>query len=244
MVRESEQKRKRLAPYVSAKVLSEFFDHIRYVRTPEAVDSALLQDYGVSQASSFALLSTLKFLGLTDDRGQPTPVFRNIQSGGDDFKDALRGILETSYADLFSRLDVSRDTRDKIVNFFARNSSPATAERAARLFLDLCGEAGIPTASQPRARSKSPSQPKATRQEVTLRGQQPPAHGNVQGREDLLDRSDVGPNIDIRINSQDLVNMEPEQIKAIFEGLSRLAPHTQSSKGDDSTDDPESEDKP
>ena len=47
---------------------------------------------------------------------------------------------------LFSRLDVSRDSRDKIVNFFARNYSPATAERAVALFLDLCGEAGMGTA--------------------------------------------------------------------------------------------------
>ena len=148
----AEQKRKRAAPYVSAKVLSEFFDHIRYVREPDNVDSGLLQDYGVSVGNSFALLSTLKFLGLTDDRGKPTPAFRQLQVGGDEFRDALKGILGMAYSDLFSRLDVSRDTRDKIVNFFARNYSPATAERAARLFLDLCGEAGIPTASQPRQR--------------------------------------------------------------------------------------------
>ena len=150
-----ERKRKRVAPYAPASALSEFFDHIRSVREPEIVDNGLLQDYGLSKANALALLSTLKFLGMTDDKGYPTPVFRELQTGGDEFKEALRNVVERAYSDLFSRLDVSKDTKDKIVNFFARNYSPATAERATRLFLDLCGEAGIPTASQPRKADSS-----------------------------------------------------------------------------------------
>ena len=144
------RERKRSAPYVPASALSEFFDHIRTVREPDIVDNGLLQDYGLSKSNALALLSTLKFLGITDDKGQPTPVFRELQTGGDEFRDALRGVIERSYADLLARLDVSKDTKDKIVNFFARNYSPATAERATKLFLDICGEAGIVTASQPR----------------------------------------------------------------------------------------------
>lgn len=158
-----ERKRKRVAPYVPASALSEFFDHIRTVREPEVVDNGLLQDYGLSKPNALALLSTLKFLGITDDKGRPTPVFRQLQTGGDEFRETLKSVVERSYADLLSRLDVSRDTKDKIVNYFARNYSPATAERAARLFLDLCGEASIPTASQPRKADRSRSQPTKSR---------------------------------------------------------------------------------
>ncbi len=164
------QQRKRTAPYVPAKALSEFFDHVRYVREPDGVDSGLLQDYGISPSSSFALLSALKFLGLTDDAGKPTPVFRQLQVGGDEFRDALREVMERAYDDLFARLDVSRDSRAKIVNFFARNYSPATAERATALFLDLCGEAGIQTAAQPRQRRTAQGRTRRTPREKDTGG--------------------------------------------------------------------------
>ena len=160
MVTQAKERRRRVAPYVPASALSEFFDHIRPVREPDIVDSGLLQDYGQSKPNALALLSTLKFLGITDGKGQPTPVFRELQTGGDEFKNALKDVVERAYADLFARLDVAKDTKDKIVNFFARNYSPATAERATRLFLDICGEAGIVTASQPR---KADSDKRATR---------------------------------------------------------------------------------
>ena len=83
------QERKRLAPYAPASALSEFFDHIRTVREPEIVDNGLLQDYGLSKSNALSLLSTLKFLGITDGQGRPTPIFRQLQTGGDEFKEAL-----------------------------------------------------------------------------------------------------------------------------------------------------------
>lgn len=230
MVSKADSRRKRAAPYVPASTLSAFFDHIRYVRTPPEVDSGLLQDYGISPSNSFALLSTLKYLGIIDDKGAPTPAFKELQTGGDEFSDALRRVLEHAYDDLFSRLDVSRDTKDKIVNFFARNYSPATAERATRLFLDLCGEAGIETASQPRksdaAREKVKAR-SATKRQGSVQGSGQENDGN--GADDPEPstpqvRNAGAPNIDIRINSQDLIQMDKDQIAAIFEGLAKLAP--------------------
>jgi hypothetical protein len=160
----------------------------------------------------------LKFLGLTDDTGKPTPVFRELQTGGDEFRDALKDVVERSYDDLFGRLDVSRDSKDKIVNYFARNYSPATAERAARLFLDLCGEAGITTAAQPRKadpgkRGAAPQKPKPGTGQNTRQQQ-------VQEQET---EGSPGPRIDIRINSQDFANMDAAQIAAVFEGLVKVA---------------------
>ena len=52
MVQAVERKRKRLAPYVPASTLSEFFDHIRYVQTPTKVNSNLLQDYGITKGGT------------------------------------------------------------------------------------------------------------------------------------------------------------------------------------------------
>ena len=140
----NEDKGKRKAPYVSAAALSQFFDHIRYVSTPKKVDTGLLLDYGVAKGNVFAMMSALKFLGLVDNEGKPTPAFGSIQVMGDEFVSNLREIVNTAYGDLFARLDVSRDSREHIRNYFSRNYSPSQSNKATILFLDLCKEAGIP----------------------------------------------------------------------------------------------------
>lgn len=139
---------KRNAPYASAAAVSELLDHIRYVSTPKKVDPGLLTDYGVSKGNTFALMSALKFLGLIDNAGVPTPAFSSLQTMGDEFRSNLREIVEKAYADLFSRLDVTRDSREHIRNYFARNYSASQADKATTLFLDLCREAGIPVAEE------------------------------------------------------------------------------------------------
>ena len=227
MVQAAEKKRKRLAPYVPSSVLSEFFDHIRYVQTPKKVDSSLLQDYGIAKGHAFALLSTLKFLGLTEDDGTPTPAFRALQLGGDEFKNSLREILKQAYSDLFSRLDVTRDSRDKILNFFARNYSPATAEKATRLFLDLCGEAGIDTAAkeekrkEPRKTTKQRARPILNEIAETVQTKQQISE-ELSHSEIPQDTLESLPGVSIRIDSKDLVSMNPQQIQALFEGLSKV----------------------
>jgi hypothetical protein len=144
----SEGKKGRSAPYVSAASLSSFFDHVRWVTTPKKVDQGLLLDYGLPKGSVGALLSALKFFGLVGDDGSPTPAFKMVQTGGDEFRTNLEQIMRRSYADLFSRLDPSRDSREKIRNYFARNYSPAISNKATILFLDLAKEAGIPVAEE------------------------------------------------------------------------------------------------
>jgi hypothetical protein len=208
--------RKRVAPYATASAASAFFDHIRYVKTPEKVDSRLLLDYGIGDSQTFALLSTLKFLGVIESDGTPNPAFRALQTGGEEFRAALAELVQRSYSELFSRLDVSRDTRDKIKNFFARNYSPATAERATALFLDLCGEAGIPTAAgeQQRQSATPTPKPKKPRQSASL------------GQEGFL-RLPPLPQpervvIDLRLTEDDLKRMAPEDIQAVFEAAGKI----------------------
>jgi len=144
-IREVKKRRKRLAPYVPASALSQFFDHIRYVKTPDKVTSGLVEDYNLPKGHAFALLSCLKFLGLVEDDGTPNPAYKALQTSGEEFRGNLEEIVRRAYSDLFSVVDPSRNGREHIKNFFARNYSPATAERATALFLDLCGEAGIQT---------------------------------------------------------------------------------------------------
>ena len=90
--------KQRSAPYAPASAMSALFDHIRYVKTPDSVDSGLLEDYGISHSNAFALLSALKFLNLVDSSGKPTEAFRDLQTGGDEFKIALNQVLEKRIA--------------------------------------------------------------------------------------------------------------------------------------------------
>jgi hypothetical protein len=222
MTQTARRPRARVAPYVPASTLSAFFDHIRYVKTPDKVDTNLLQDYGVAKGHAFALLSALKFLGLTEDDGTLTPAFRLLQSGGEEFQTNLREIVERAYDDLFSRLDVSRDGRDKILNFFARNYSPATAEKATRLFLDLCGEAGIPTAAkEPRKVARRRGKKMlAKKSEEILQGQE--AEEEKPSSTVMEDKGWNQSGVSIHIDSKDLASMNPQQIQALFDGLGKI----------------------
>jgi hypothetical protein len=145
---EKNQRDKRNAPYVPAKALNAFFERIRHVSTPEKVDAGLLLDYGIPKGNVFALISALKFLGIIDEDNMPTQVFKAFQMTGEEFTTNLQNVIKDAYADLFSKLDVSVDSREHIRNYFARNYSPAKAGDATSLFLTLCRQAGIPISDE------------------------------------------------------------------------------------------------
>jgi len=212
--------KKRTAPYAPASAMSALFDHIRYVKTPDRVDSSLLQDYGISKSQAFPVLSTLKFLDVIAADGTPTPAFRSLQTGGEEFQTALREVVERAYSDIFSRLDVSRDTRDKIMNFFARNYSPATAERATALFLDLCGEAGIPTASTTQLKPASP-QPVRVRERQRLPGGRYIAAKNAPPPTPPSPEADRVV-LELRLTEDDLSLMRPEDIESVFAAAGKI----------------------
>lgn len=216
-ISKAKREARRVAPYVTIGALSSFFDHIRRVSAPETVTSKILADYGISESHTFALLSALKFFGLTEADGKPTPDFKLLQTSGDEFKEHLREIVTRSYQDLFARLDPSVDDREHIRNFFIRNYSAATAEKATALFLDLCGEAGIPVKEENRRRKVGVKKQVGERKVKGGEQKQPPFAG-TEGET----RREGQPRFDIRIDSKDFVSMQPEQIQSFFNGLSKI----------------------
>lgn len=216
MVTKSKKEKKRAAPYVPVGVLSGFLDRIRRISTPPKITSGALQESGVSTSDSFPLLSALRFLNLIDEQGIPTPEFRSLQTSGDEFKRNLEQVVRNGYSELFAWLDPAVDDREHIRNFFARSYSPATAEKATAVFLDLCGEAGIPLKEErPKREDKSPK-PKRRLTTSPAKREMPPSP------ETEVPTGNQGPRLDIRIDSKDFASMEPDQIKSFFEGLSRI----------------------
>ncbi len=200
----------RLAPYVAIAALSTFLDRIRNISLPIEIKSISLEKVGISKSNSLALLSALKFLGLVDKRGAPTESLRSLQTSGEEFKINLEKIVRSAYTDLFSLLDPAKDDREHLRNYFARTYSPATAEKATALFLDLCDEAGIPTKAGNLGKSKV-AESKTLR--VGLGRNKTPKTQHIK---------DGNPRFEVRIDSKDFASMQPEQIRAFFEGLNRV----------------------
>ena len=218
------QTKQRKAPYISVKALMDFLDHIRYVSTPKKVDAGLLQDYGTSKGNVFALLSGLKFLGLIDEKGTPTPAFSGVQTMGTEFQSNLREVIQSAYQDLFTRLDVSRDSREHVRNYFARNYSVSQSERSTSLFLDLCREAGIPVSKETRGgkaekaeRERVPQTPRSTRPPPRIEHEPPQKQDSEPAAlpytDDELQRIYIRKLID-QVTPPDTAGKDAEAIKA------------------------------
>lgn len=139
---------RRKAPYVAAGILWQFLNKLKFVATPTYLDAKELEEYGISKGWTYHLLSTLKFLGLVEKNGTCTPALHSLQMTGDEYRHNLEEVVRRAYADLFLKIDPATDSRANIINFFIKHYSPASAESATTLFLDLCKEAGIPTAEE------------------------------------------------------------------------------------------------
>lgn len=210
---------KRNAPYVSASTMSQFLDHIRYVSTPKKVDAGLLADYNISQGNIFPLISALKFLRLIDNTAKPTPAFGSLQTMGEEFRSNLDQVIRGAYADLFSKLDIARDSREHLRNYFARNYSTSQADKATILFLDLCAEADIPTAEGKPKRGVE-IKPAVHTPEVTKEGKPSEAEASETIPREYEEQGQH--HFNIRIDSKDVASMQPEQIRAFFDGLSKV----------------------
>jgi hypothetical protein len=217
---EKNQRDKRSAPYVPAKALNAFFERIRYVSTPEKVDAGLLLDYGIPKGNVFALISALKFLGIIDEDNVPTQVFKALQVTGEEFVSNLQNVVRDSYADLFSKLDVGRDSREHIRNYFARNYSIAKASDATTLFIALCGQAGIPLSEElklrrieVRPRRIVPRRPRQDTTRVEKAGEKPQSKPQVIITDDDLRKMYLKTLID-QIAPPDTAGKDAEAIRA------------------------------
>jgi len=187
---------------------------------PNKVDADLLQDYGISKGNVFALLSTLKFLNLIDEGGEPTADFGSLQTMGEEFQGNLEQIIRKAYADLFSRFDLTKDSREHIRNYFARNYSASQAGKATTLFYGLCNKAGIPTIEEKALRiAKARLVSEKPKGKIDTTGEEEQKEAEPREKEpEVRD----GPHIDIRIHSRDFSSMQPNQIQVFFNGLSKV----------------------
>ncbi|MBV9280327.1 MAG: DUF5343 domain-containing protein [Chloroflexi bacterium] len=160
---------RRKAPYAPISALREFFERIRDVSVPTRVDRRFLQRLNIASNNEWALLSSLKFLGVIDDEGVPSPDYRSLQAT-DRFEETLGGLVLSAYRPLLESGGLSMSTED-LQNYFRVTSSPSQAKNAARFFREVCRLAGVHELDSPTAEAEaSPDAPE-------------PAIGPGQGRE-------------------------------------------------------------
>lgn len=118
-------------------------------QTAPVVDVALLKQHGIARANEYKVLHALRFLGLIDADGRTTPESRLLRTRGPARTEALRRLVRRAYADLFSRLDPARASRDDIHNYFVtrHNLSRDLAGKAATFCLELCRLAELDAAA-------------------------------------------------------------------------------------------------
>ncbi len=162
---ESKKKLRRKPPYVAAGTLWQFLNKLKFVSVPPHLDARELEEYGIPKNWAYHLLSTLKFLNLVEKNGKTTAALQSLQMRGDEYKHNLEDVVRNAYADLFLKIDPAKDSRANILNFFMKhyNTSPSGADKATTLFLDLCGEAGIPTLEEKPARKDVGAKPAISR---------------------------------------------------------------------------------
>lgn len=154
--------RGRKAPYAPISALREFFARIKNVGAPGIVDRKFIQKLNVASNNEWALLSALKFLGIIDDRGEPTSAYRSLQS--DRFEETLRHLVERAYAPLLEIGGLEMSIED-LENYFRVTSSPSQAKNAARFFRELTRLSGITRARPTPVRHVMPEMlPSAARQ--------------------------------------------------------------------------------
>lgn len=141
-------------PYAPPSNVVSVLQRLRSRNLPDRINTDYLRDSGISEGTVSRALFALRFLGLIDEGGLLTESLKSIHTATDEeYKAILSGLTKEAYKEVFSVIDPSQDSQDKILNVFRRYTPASQRMRMVIFFLGMCREAGIPTFDVPKARS-------------------------------------------------------------------------------------------
>lgn len=129
------------AKYPSARLkgISEFMTFVQEPSwKPPVINADLLKKLDMAKGREGEAVFALKFLGILNEEGIPTEEFDNLKK---DYQATLKRLVEKSYSELISLIPQTLATQSRLVKFFGEPVE--TAEYQAKLFVWLCGQAGI-----------------------------------------------------------------------------------------------------
>lgn len=136
-------------PYTSYRSFQTLIKELRdYVRdhqvVPSVIDRSLLSKRSGSEQS--ALIATLKWFGLTDDHGKPTPLMHDfIEAEETETRAIFKAMVEKSYSLITDgTFDLRRATTNQMSDRFRQyDISGSTLSKSISFFLAAAKEAGI-----------------------------------------------------------------------------------------------------
>jgi hypothetical protein len=130
---------RRKYPYARLKGMQEFMAFTQEPGwRPAQIDADLLRRLDMAKGKESEAVAALRFLGIIDEGGAPTPAFDDLKA---DYQPTLRRLVEQAYAELFALIPPRMANQAKLVKFFG--PPVETAEYQGKLFVWLCEQAGI-----------------------------------------------------------------------------------------------------
>lgn len=157
--KEQETPRKQITPpYLSVAKLEELIDLISN-RNYATFSAEIFRKQGFNGTDATWSVSALKFLGVLNDNGTPTPLMAKFRLLGDARKIEIEKIVKDAYRLLFQAITEPQNLpSDKLVNEFVvqYDMSRSLAESAARIFIKLSELAGLKVSGTTIAKTKKP----------------------------------------------------------------------------------------
>ena len=117
-------------PYPPPSNVIAVIQRLRNKNLPESVNSEYLRDSNIPEGTISRTIFALRFLGLINEKGEPTAALRAIASSTDEeYEKILGGLIRNAYREVFIEVNPSVDSQLRIVNFFRRYTPASQRER-------------------------------------------------------------------------------------------------------------------
>src|SRR5580658_10213077 len=146
MAREGSEKVRslRTAPYTSYRTFKTFIEDLREHGVPSRIDRSVLTRF--SGVVGTQLMHALRFLGLIDDEGRPTPLLGELVNahGGAQWPVTLSQALREAYAPIFA-IDLETATPSHFGAAFRKAfpAAEAVVQKCVTFFLYAAADAGL-----------------------------------------------------------------------------------------------------
>ncbi|MBI5301113.1 MAG: DUF5343 domain-containing protein [Chloroflexi bacterium] len=125
-------------PFPASKSMAEMMDFVRQPDWKMKIDESVVKKLRIATNNEPKVVAALRFLGVIDKDGMPTPNFDALKK---DYKATLNRLVKANYGELFTLIPPTMMTKERVRNHFGTKKQ--TDERRMRFFMWVCGEAGI-----------------------------------------------------------------------------------------------------
>ena len=177
----AEEGDKIVPPYLSHRTLLNFLDKLKEQGIPARIDRSYWQSF-LNGSVGPLLVSSLRFLGLTDETDKPTSILAQLAKQQEERKRILNEIIQARYAPVLAEIPIESATIGQLEEAFQKHfdARGSTKRKAITFFLNLSQFSGLelsPLLKDKRARSaiRTPSTVRKPRTNGASGGQQKPS---------------------------------------------------------------------